>query len=81
MDFFIPDGKIAVFCDGVYYHADPRKYNATHKVYSKTAKQIWEKDLRQKSFLESQGYKVLRFWENEIIENVDRCIKVIKDNL
>ena len=82
MDFYLPDGKIALFVDGTVWHANPMRYSAGDVLFfGKTAKQIWEKDLRQANYLKSQGYKVLRFWENEIIENMDNCVRIIRDNL
>ena len=36
-----------------------------------------EKDIQRTKFLESKGYKVLRFWNNEIDNNVDGVCEVI----
>ena len=36
-----------------------------------TAQEIWDKDSCVAQKLESQGYKVLRFWENDINNNFD----------
>jgi very-short-patch-repair endonuclease len=36
-----------------------------------------ENDIRRTVFLESKGYRVLRFWNNEIIENLDGVAQVI----
>ncbi len=33
------------------------------------------------AFLEAEGYRVIRFWNNEVIENVDGVLQVIADAL
>lgn len=77
-DFFIkPD--LCVFCDGDYYHANP-KYYGPGRIVKKNlrADQVWEKDNRITVTLELMGYKVLRFWETDINENLEACIEQIK---
>jgi very-short-patch-repair endonuclease len=39
---------------------------------------IWEKDSLHNAYLESSGFKVMRFWEKEIMENIDKCLQLIK---
>ncbi len=78
MDFYIPEPNIAIFVDGTYWHADPRIFEAGDILFfGKTPEWVWKKDLRQTNYLKSEGYTVLRFWEKEIIENIDGCVKVI----
>jgi G:T-mismatch repair DNA endonuclease (very short patch repair protein) len=52
-DFFIKP-NICIFADGVYWHNYP---NGS------------ERDKEVNTILESQGYKILRFWETEIYSN------------
>ena len=33
-------------------------------------------DNQRKLFLDKSGFKVIRFWNNEVIENICRCIRV-----
>ncbi len=40
-----------------------------------------EYDKKRTEFLNSQGYKVLRFWNNEIRENISGVYEVIMRNL
>ena len=80
-DLFIePD--VCIFADGDYWHG--WKYlqgqNFTGKVfhneYFQSRIQNDQKISRQ---LNQQGYKVLRFWEHEIIDDKEKCIqKIIK---
>jgi very-short-patch-repair endonuclease len=41
------------------------------------AQQI-ERDARRTKFLESEGYRVLRFWNNEVLGNIDGVLEVIQ---
>jgi DNA mismatch endonuclease (patch repair protein) len=82
MDFYLPDTKIALFVDGAIWHADPRIYQAQDTLFfGKTAQQVWEKDTRQEDYLKSQGYTIIRFWEKEVYENIDSCIKLIQKKI
>lgn len=40
-----------------------------------------ERDKERDSWLEGQGYKVLRFWNNEVLTNTEGILEVIRDNL
>jgi very-short-patch-repair endonuclease len=36
-----------------------------------------ERDARRTRFLEAHGYRVLRFWNNEVLANIDAVLEVI----
>jgi very-short-patch-repair endonuclease len=36
-----------------------------------------DRDIRRTAFLEAQGYQVVRFWNNDVLENVDGVLQVI----
>ncbi len=38
-------------------------------------------DQKRTAFLESLGYRVLRFWNNEVIENMDGVLQRLQENL
>jgi DNA mismatch endonuclease, patch repair protein len=89
MDFYLPEAKIALFVDGTIWHADPRVYKAEDVLFfsrntrdvvtSKlTAKEVWLKDRRQNAYLKKNGFIVMRFWEKEIKENLQKCIQAIR---
>ena len=40
-----------------------------------------EYDVERTAFLESKGYKVLKFWNNEVMDNIDLVLNVIWDAL
>jgi len=69
-DMFI-EPNMCVFCDGDWWHANPVKYSENlHEIQKNNI----EKDKRQNNLLEIMGYKVLRFWEDEIRKNVVKCV-------
>jgi DNA mismatch endonuclease, patch repair protein len=79
IDIFIPEKKIAVFIDGTIWHGDPKCFNPDDvlPLRKRAVKDVWKKDLRNTEYLRSQGYIVLRFWEREIISNIQNCLDTI----
>jgi DNA mismatch endonuclease, patch repair protein len=92
MDFYLPEGNIALFVDGGIWHADPRLYNPDNTLFFKfktskkewknvTAKDVWKKDRIHNAYLRSMGYTVVRFWEREIECEIDKCIETLKKRI
>ena len=38
-------------------------------------------DARRSAFLRSQGYRVLRFWNNDVLKNIDGVVETIRQCL
>ena len=38
------------------------------------------KDIQRDRFLAENGFRVLRFWNNEVLENIDGVLEVIREN-
>ena len=78
---FLIEPKITVFCDSSFWHG--RNWN---KLKKQLSKEYWfehinrnrKRDKEVNRTLKKQGYKVLRFWEEDIMKNIDYCISVIK---
>ena len=64
VDFYLPDYKVVIQCDGDYWHNLPGRR---------------EKDIRQDLVLTSEGLNVYRFWEHEINESKEMCINKVKE--
>lgn len=81
-DFVIGKKKIAIFCDGEFWHGrNWEKRRGDHKSncefwYSKIERNI-ERDKEVNKILALQGWKVFRFWETEIKRESDRCVDKI----
>ena len=38
------------------------------------------KDIKRDDWLKGQGYRVLRFWNNEVLNNIDGVLEKIREN-
>ncbi|MCL2338976.1 MAG: endonuclease domain-containing protein [Proteobacteria bacterium] len=65
VDFVFIKQKLVIECDGNQHNEIP---NASY-------------DKKRTQFLESQGYKVLRFWNEDILKNTDWVVDVIRNNM
>lgn len=39
-----------------------------------------EKDNKRDKWFKEQGFKVLRFWDNEVLTNIEGVLEVLRDN-
>ena len=65
VDFLCPEKKLIIEIDG-------GQHNALDKI---------EKDNIRTKYFEDNGFRVLRFWNNEVLNNMDGVYEVIKRNL
>jgi len=87
-DIFIKP-NFCIFVDGDRFHANPKKYSDDIVIWKKydrrgrnipaqTAKMIREKDKRITDNLKKEGFKVIRFWQSELEEETEKCLKKIR---
>lgn len=81
-DIVFVSKKVAVFCDGEFWHGYNYKENTdvtgTNKEYwNKKIKRNIIRDIEVTRELESQGWIVLRFWSKQIIKDLDGCVNKI----
>ena len=82
-DFTFVKYKIAIFCDSEFFHG---KDWETQKHRIKTNKEFWhkkiegniERDKRVNETLLKNGWKVIRFWGEDIKRNLDLCVKEVE---
>ena len=85
-DFVFKRKKIAVFCDGEFWHGkdwDIRKKNI------KTNREFWinkieghiNRDERVNQSLKENGWKVIRFWGEDILRNPEKCAELVLKEL
>lgn len=87
-DIVIPKYRIAIFCDGEFFHGKdwkslrPHLENSNNSAYwiKKITRNI-ERDEQINKKLMFMGWTVLRFWGKEILKNTDECIKVIEETI
>ena len=83
-DIVITKYKIAIFCDGNFWHGKNNCEDkiASHKKYwLEKIKHNKERDLEITITLRDQGWIVLRFWENDIKANIIKCLETIQYNI
>ena len=78
-DFVITNKKIIIEFNGDYWHANPKKYNATDVLNfggnHVQVSDIWERDEIKKTFAINHGYDILFIWESDFSKNKDDVIK------
>ena len=76
-DVALPEQKIAIFCDGCYWHGCKEHSKQTDYQIKRQ-----ERDRQVTQQLQEQGWLVLRFWEHEINANpigvVDEIAEVLR---
>ncbi|WP_394920123.1 very short patch repair endonuclease [uncultured Robinsoniella sp.] len=85
-DIVLTKYKLAIFCDSEFFHGKDwddlkirlQKSNNSDYWINKIAKNR-ERDEYINKQLFYLGWKVVRFWGNEIKKNTDDCIKVIEE--
>lgn len=81
-DIVIKKYKLAIFCDGDFWHGrTSEKYSVkTHSDYwNEKIKRNKERDLENTITLRDAGWTVMRFWEEEIDKNLEKCVREIKE--
>lgn len=75
--------KIAIFVDGEFFHGKDwetrRKPKTNSEYWIKKIERNIQRDIEVNHYLESQNWKILRFWSNDIKKNLDLCILEIQN--
>ena len=74
VDVFIPNKNLIIQWDGNYWHGKNKNYEDLEPRIKKRV----DLDKSQDKYLKKCGYKVLRFWEDEIKEKEDYVYDIIK---
>ena len=77
IDLCYPKHKLAIECDGDYWHTNPKIYDYPNKTQINSVKQ----DLEKNKFMTSKGFKILRFYETDIKQNLQLCTDLIHEEL
>lgn len=85
-DIVITKYKIAIFCDGEFFHG--KNWNTLkEKLKSSTSSGYWLKkidrnihrDMEVTHEIESMGWTVLRFWGKDIKSDPENCVREVQD--
>lgn len=82
-DIALTKYKIAIFCDSSFFHG--RDFETKKKPQTNT--EFWEKKIRRNMerdnevnrILLGMGWKVLRFWDDEIKKKPDECVRAVQE--
>lgn len=83
-DFVLRRKKTVVFVDSDFWHGHPKRF-----IMPKTRLKYWRnkikrniiRDRKVNKALRSCGWTVVRLWERDIRENIDKCVKRITRSL
>ena len=64
LDFAFPSMKIAIECQGTYYHVDKRKY--PNGPIDAIQRRNYGRDIAKRKFLSKLGWSIIECWETEI---------------
>jgi DNA mismatch endonuclease (patch repair protein) len=74
--------KIAVFCDGDFWHGrnweqKKERISSNKDYWIKKIERNIERDKEVNEILRNNGWSILRFWDKEILKQLDHCLKII----
>lgn len=75
-DIVLTKYKIAIFCDGDFWHGK-RDISKCNSYWTEKIKRNIERDLEDTIQLRDNGWIVLRFWETDIRNRLSACIDEI----
>jgi DNA mismatch endonuclease (patch repair protein) len=78
-DFVLVSRRIAIFCDSEFWHG--YRWGSRRRLKHKTNQSYWfpkiernrARDRIVNRQLRNTGWKVIRFWEREILRTPDKC--------
>lgn len=83
--------RIVIFCDGDFWHGHNWAIRGMSSLEEELSKytEFWrikilhniERDNEVNNFLRLLGWTVIRFWEIEIKDDLDGCVRVVKEVL
>lgn len=83
-DLVFPDARVAVFCDGDFWHGrnweerrERLKRGANSEYWIEKIQSNRERDVRQTKELEDAGWQVLRVWEGDIKEDPNQAAEQV----
>lgn len=87
-DIVLTKYRIVIFCDGDFFHGKNwnslreslKKCNNSSYWLSKIGYNI-ERDGQIDNMLLEKGWTVIRFWETDIKNNLDKCMEIIEDTI
>jgi len=85
-DIVLLDNKIAIFVDGEFWHGynwktKKRKLKANRSYWIPKIERNILRDRKNTRILKKEGWKVLRFWQQQITKELPKCLYKIKNTM
>ena len=85
-DIVFIGAKVAVFCDSEFWHGknwEERKkdFKSNRDFWINKIERNIQRDEEVNNLLQEKGWRVIRFWGDEIKKNIDECVKTVKKEL
>jgi len=85
-DIVITRGKLAIFVDGEFWHgyqwrSKKKRLKSNRKYWVRKIEGNILRDRKYRNTLRKLGWKVIRFWEHQIKNDLDECVDVVLQNL
>lgn len=77
-DFYIPEKNLVIEVDGDFWHCNPKSKYALPKYETQKKNLLRDKD--KEKWLQDNGYKLLRFWESDINNNILEVKRILLEN-
>jgi DNA mismatch endonuclease (patch repair protein) len=86
-DFKLKECNLVIFCDSSFWHGrnpedvSGKNFKRNRDLWVEKLTKTKQRDRRVNMELRKHGYKVLRFWDDEILKSPEAVKKVIRENL
>ena len=81
-DIAITKYQIAIFIDGEFWHGydwenRKKRLKRNREYWIQKIEENMVRDKRDDELLEKSGWKVLHFWEKQVLKNLDYCVELV----
>lgn len=82
-DFCFSNKKIAIFCDGKFWHGkkflEGERFKTNQDFWESKIKRNIQRDEEVNKTLRQNGWTVIRFWDTQINKELNKCVETIKE--
>ena len=87
-DIYISKYKLCIFIDSEFFHGKEYE-NLVERLKKGKRADYWvnkinknvQRDAENEAELHGNGYQVLRFWGNDVIKNLDICVRTVEEKI
>lgn len=82
-DVAITKYKIAIFVDGEFWHGykwseRKKKLRKNREYWIQKIEENMARDIKNDKLLKEKNWKVIHFWEKDILNNTEYCVELVK---